>query len=78
MYVKTKMKYIGENKSRGFRTGKIYDVKVYVNTYLWVEESKIFRPKSCPYTRPETLKDNWVALDEQQGKRIDVMWIKER
>lgn len=52
-------KFIGQDRSLGFRTGRKYIINIERdnnNNWIWVKE--LFG-KSCPYQSMNTLKKNW-------------------
>lgn len=60
--------YIGQDKSMGFRTGKEYNIETKVKRgmiFLMAEGGKY-----CPYSRVETLLENW-NIEQKQGNPLD-------
>lgn len=50
-------KFIGQDRSLGFRTGKKYVINIERdNDWIWVKGSF---GRSCPYKSINTLKNNW-------------------
>lgn len=61
-----KATYIGQDKSMGFRTGKTYNIETKVKRnmiFLMAEGGKY-----CPYSRVETLLENWEIKQDEQRK----------
>lgn len=55
-------KFIGEDKSMGFRNGQIYRFRTYLSgDYIVLKE---ITGKWCPYGSVEKLLENWVILRE--------------
>lgn len=66
-----KAKFIGEDKSMGFRHGEIYDIKTKLQYDLWSTNSSIWvhgttkkNPQGykCPYSSLENLVENWEII----------------
>lgn len=62
-------KFIGRDGSMGFKHGKLYQIETWIDSrlfsrggYLWVRD--VNSNLSCPYSRLETLLDNWILLDK--------------
>lgn len=66
--MKLKGRFIGADGSNGFRKGKVYDVQTFIkNGYLFIESTdKTTKP--CPYSRAETLLENW-DIAENKGEQ---------
>lgn len=56
--------FTGKDGSMGFKKGKEYQIKTRVKGgYLWLIDLKT--GNSCPYSRLETLLDNWRLYSVQ-------------
>lgn len=57
-----KARFIGKDRSMGFRTGKVYRIKIVedkVRNWLWVKE---FWGLYCPYESRKAIENNWDIL----------------
>lgn len=56
-----KGKFTGENKSCGFKTGKVYEVCLTAsnNNIILVEKESNLQ---CPYSSMNTLLNNWILF----------------
>ena len=64
-----KAKFVGKDKSLGFRNGQVYTIRTTViNNWLWVFTTGNMRskPKRCPYGSLEKMLENWKLLEETQ------------
>lgn len=65
-----KAEFIGKDGSMGFCKGRTYQIRTDVKAnsngkvFLWVYDinSKLY----CPYSRLETMLDNWMLIDESR------------